>query len=89
MSGRPQAPSKIASASSQSRVVLSGSAVPVSLYVVAPAGASVKRNFSPGVSVSTLRSISSAGAVTSGPMPSPPITAIWKASLARGMAVSR
>src|SRR5262249_47558827 len=43
---------------------------------------SVKRNFSPGVATATLSSIASAGAMTSGPMPSPGRTAMWKPSLA-------
>ncbi len=43
--------------------------------------ASVKRNLS-SVDASLLRSTSSAGAITSGPMPSPPSTAIWRALLA-------
>src|SRR5262249_43341519 len=48
----------------------------------APAGASVKRNLSPGVAAATLSRTASAGAMTSGPMPSPGRTAIWKLSLA-------
>src|SRR5258708_13964005 len=48
----------------------------------APAGPSVKRNFRPGVDAATLSSTASAGAMTSGPMPSPGKTAIWKLSLA-------
>src|SRR5882757_4136688 len=77
----PQAPSRIASASSHSRTVLSGIDLPVSRKWLAPAGASVKRNFR-SVVASILRSTSSAGAITSGPMPSPPSTAMWRALLA-------
>src|SRR5713226_9275497 len=77
----PQAPSRIASASSHSRTVLSGIDLPVSRKWLAPAGASVKRNFR-SVVASILRSTSSAGAITSGPMPSPPSTAMWRALFA-------
>jgi hypothetical protein len=49
--------------------------------LLAPAGASVNRNFNDDVA-SILRSTSSAGAITSGPMPSPASTAMWSASLA-------
>src|SRR6202051_1023493 len=79
--GRPQAPSRIASASSHSRTVESGIDLPVARYSLAPAGASVKRNFRPVVA-STLRKTSSAGVMTSGPMPSPASTAMWRALLA-------
>ena len=50
-------------------------------FTEAPAGASVKRNFK-SVVASILRRTSSAGAITSGPMPSPPSTAMWRALLA-------
>ena len=73
----------MASASWQSFTVLSGIDLPV-LAIIAGAGGRLrlKRNFSPVLVASILRSTSSAGAMTSGPMPSPPITAMWKLSLA-------
>jgi hypothetical protein len=40
----------------------------------------VKWNLSPGVDVATFSSTASAGAMTSGPMPSPGNTAMWKLS---------
>src|ERR1700752_4472821 len=62
-------------------MVASRIALPVSREWLARAGAAVKRNARSDFA-SILRRISSAGAITSGPMPSPPSTAMWKALLA-------
>lgn len=74
-SGWPMAPRRIESNLRSSSIAMSGRVSPVLMYLSPPKSNSVRSTLKPNLSAAVLRTFT-ASTVTSGPVPSPGITAI-------------